>query len=68
MTAEELSKIIAESINSEKLFKLKNEKSGVVKDFISIILKLCTNDFVDAGESAIQTIKDIIDYKESEFF
>jgi hypothetical protein len=68
MTAEELSKIIAESINSEKLFKLKNEKSGVVKDVISVILKLCTKNYVGAGESAIQTIKDIIDYKESEFF
>lgn len=68
MTADDLSNIIAESIDSVDLDKLKNEKSGSVKDLVLAILKLCTKDYIGAGESAVQAIKDFVDYKESEFF
>ena len=68
MTAEELSNIIDQSINSTDLNKIKNNKTGVLKDLIAAILKLCAKDYIGAGESAIQAIKNVVDYKESEFF
>lgn len=68
MNADEMSKIIDQSIKSVNLDKLKNEKSGMAKNIAFAIIKLCTNDYVSASESALQSIKDFIDYKESEFF
>ena len=68
MTAEILSNIIEQSINSVDLDKLKNEKSGSGKDMVFAILKLCTKDYVGAGESAMQAIQKILDYKAGEFF
>lgn len=68
MTSEDLSNIIAESINSVDLDKLKNDKSEAAKDFLLAILKLCGKDYIGAAESAIQTYKDVVDYRESEFF
>ncbi len=68
MTADDLSNIIAESINSVDLGKLKEEKSGAVKDLLFSILKLCAKDYIGAAESGVQSYKDIVGYKESEFF
>lgn len=67
MTADDLSNIIAESINSVDLGKLKNEKGVAVKDLLLAILKLCAKDYMGAAESVVQSYKDIVDYKESEF-
>lgn len=68
MTAEDISNIIAESINSIDLSKLKEEKGGAVKDLLLAILKLCAKDYIGAAESGVQSFKAIVDYKESEFF
>lgn len=68
MTSEILSKIIKESLNSVDLDKLKNERSGATMDLLLAILKLCSKDYIGASESAIQTNKDVVDYRESDFF
>lgn len=68
MTAEELSNIIEQSINSVDLEKLKKKKSGSGKDMVFAILKLCAKDYAGAGESAMQAIQKFLDYKDGEFF
>ena len=68
MTSEELSNIIDQSIKSVNLDKLKKDKVDMAKDFTLVILKLCTQDYIGAGESALHSVKDYVDYKESELF
>lgn len=65
MTAESLSKIVEQSINSVFLREIKDVKKRPVKDQIFALLKLATGDAVGAIESEKQIISD---YKESEFF
>ena len=68
MNADDMSKIIDQSVRSVDLDKLKNENSCMAKDLALAIIKLCNQDYVGAGESVLQSINDYIDYKESEFF
>lgn len=65
MTAEELSKIVDQSLNSVDLEKLKEVKDGSAKDQIFAIFKLLSGDFVGAIESQQLAISD---YREGEFF
>ena len=65
MTAEYLSKIVEQSLNSVSLQDIKDAKKRPIKDQIFALLKLVTGDIVGATESEIQAISD---YKESEFF
>ena len=68
MTAEVLSKIIEQSINSVDLAKLKESKGESGKDLIFAVLKLVAKDYVGASESVYQAILKYGDYKVSEFF
>jgi len=65
MTAESLSKIVEQSLNSVSLQDIKDAKKRPIKDQIFALLKLVTSDVVGAIESEAQAISD---YKESEFF
>jgi hypothetical protein len=65
MTAESLSKIVEQSLNSVSLQDIKDAKKRPIKDQIFALLKLVTGDVVGAAESEMQAISD---YKESEFF
>ena len=65
MTAESLSIIVEQTLNSVSLQEIKDLKKRSVKDQIFALLKLVTGDVVGAIESETQAISD---YKESEFF
>jgi hypothetical protein len=65
MTAESLSKIVEQSLNSESLQDIKDVMNRSIKDQIFALLKLVTGDVAGAAESEMQAISD---YKESEFF
>lgn len=67
MNADIMSKIIEGSIGSANLYELKDQKCGSAKDLFMAIFKLVSKDYTGAVESALQSIKDYIDYKDSEF-
>ena len=65
MTAESLSNIVEQSLNSIDLEKLKTMKGASAKDVLLAVMKLASKDYVGAAETAIQKI---VDYREGEFF
>ncbi|MBO5631160.1 MAG: hypothetical protein J5965_18990 [Aeriscardovia sp.] len=65
MTAESLSNIVEQSLNSIDLEKLKAMKGASAKDVLLAVMKLVSKDYAGAAETTIQTIAD---YREGEFF
>jgi hypothetical protein len=65
MTAESLSIIVEQSLNSISLQDIKDAKKNPIKDQVFALLKVVAGDVLGAAESEMQAISD---YKESEFF
>lgn len=65
MTAESLSNIVEQSLNSIDLEKLKAMKGASTKDVLLAVLKLVSKDYVGTAGTVILAI---VDYREGEFF
>ena len=65
MTAETLSEIVKQSLNSITIEKLEATKAETMKEQILALVKLLCKDYLGAAESELKVI---LNYKEGEFF